>query len=179
MPKEITFFCLLMGLSIAGCSSGEDQFVYSGFTDRNLSLDGGARIMPSGLIELTDSMVRQKGHAFHPSPVLFHKSGTVQSFSISFVFAILSIYPESGHGLAFFMRQTKISQLHSQPNTWASSTTTPMVTQIVISLLLSLTLSKIMTYMTSMTTMLASISIVFDPCNPMKQAIMMIRVVFS
>jgi len=107
MLKEITFFCLLMGLSIAGCSSGEDQFVYSGFTDSNLSLDGGARIMPSGLIELTDSMVRQKGHAFHPSPVLFHKSGTVQSFSISFVFAILSIYPESGHGLAFFIAPNK------------------------------------------------------------------------
>ncbi|PAN24973.2 hypothetical protein PAHAL_4G230700 [Panicum hallii] len=61
--------------------------------------------MPSGLIELTDSMVRQKGHAFHPSPVLFHKSGTVQSFSISFVFAILSTYPESG--LAFFIAPNK------------------------------------------------------------------------
>ncbi|PUZ61098.1 hypothetical protein GQ55_4G244600 [Panicum hallii var. hallii] len=63
--------------------------------------------MPSGLIELIDSMVRQKGHAFHPSPVLFHKSGTVQSFSISFVFAILSTYHESGHGLAFFIAPNK------------------------------------------------------------------------
>ncbi|CAN6197900.1 unnamed protein product [Urochloa humidicola] len=107
MLKEIMFFCLLMSLCIAGCSTGENQFVYSGFTESNLSLDGGARIMPSGLVELTNGMVRQKGHAFHPSPLLFHKSGTVQSFSISFVFAILSTYPVSGHGLAFFIAPNK------------------------------------------------------------------------
>jgi serine/threonine protein kinase len=107
MPKEITFFCLFTGLSIAGCSTGDDQFVYSGFTERYLSRDGGARIMPSGLLELTNGMVRQKGHAFHPNPLLFDKSGTVQSFSISFVFAILSTYPESGHGIAFFIAPNK------------------------------------------------------------------------
>ncbi|WVZ81382.1 hypothetical protein U9M48_028764 [Paspalum notatum var. saurae] len=105
LPKKIMFFCLLLRLGIAWSSNGEDQFVYSGFTTNDLHLDGGARIMPSGLVELTNGMVRQKGHAFHPSPHLFHNSsgGTLQSFSISFVFAILSIYPVSGHGLAFFI----------------------------------------------------------------------------
>ncbi|GJN11784.1 hypothetical protein PR202_ga30021 [Eleusine coracana subsp. coracana] len=75
----------------------------------DLSLDGGARIMPSGLLELTDGTVRQKGYAFHPSPLLFHEPsiGKVQSFSVSFVFAILSTNPESGHGLAFFIAPKK------------------------------------------------------------------------
>ncbi|KAL6606053.1 hypothetical protein ACP70R_041706 [Stipagrostis hirtigluma subsp. patula] len=110
MPsKKIMFFTLLLGLSMARCSAGEDQFVYPGFTGSNLILDGGARVMPSGLLELTNGMVRMKGHAFHPSPLLFHKpdGGAVQSFSISFVFAILSVYPQSGHGLAFFIAPNK------------------------------------------------------------------------
>ncbi|KAK3142957.1 hypothetical protein QOZ80_4BG0355060 [Eleusine coracana subsp. coracana] len=91
------------------CSNGEYQIVYSGFNGRNLTLEGGARIMPSGLLELTDGTVRQKGYAFHPSPLLFHELsiGKVQSFSVSFVFPILSTNPESGHGLAFFIAPKK------------------------------------------------------------------------
>lgn len=113
MPsKKIMFFSLIIGLSLAGCSaeSEDDRFVYSGFTGSNLTLDGNARITPSGLLELTNGTVRLKGHAFHPNPLRFHKSpnGTVQSFSVSFVFAILSTYPDlSGHGLAFFIAPSK------------------------------------------------------------------------
>jgi hypothetical protein len=47
MPsKRIVFFSLLMGLSLAVCStdSGDDQFVYSGFSGSNLTLDGAANI---------------------------------------------------------------------------------------------------------------------------------------
>ncbi|KAK1664407.1 hypothetical protein QYE76_052566 [Lolium multiflorum] len=87
-------------------SSWGDQFVYSGFNGSNLTLDGAANITPRGLLELTNGTVRQKGHAFHPTPLRFHRTpnGTVQSFSLSFVFAILSAYPDlSGHGLAFFI----------------------------------------------------------------------------
>uniref|UniRef100_A0A0D9WV70 non-specific serine/threonine protein kinase n=1 Tax=Leersia perrieri TaxID=77586 RepID=A0A0D9WV70_9ORYZ len=94
----------------SGCSDAADQFVYSGFTGSNLTLDGGARITPSGLLELTNGMVRLKGHAFHPTPLYQRKSpnGTVESFSVSFVFAILCDYPDScGHGLAFFIAPSK------------------------------------------------------------------------
>jgi hypothetical protein len=110
MPNEnIMLFSLLVGLSIAGFSTGEDQFIYTGFTSSNLTLDGGATVTPSGLLELTNGSVRQKGHGFHPSSLLFYdsSSGAVQSFSVSFVFAILSTYPESGHGLAFFIAPNK------------------------------------------------------------------------
>lgn len=105
---KIMLFGLLAVL--AGCSDAVDQFVYSGFTGSNLTLDGGARVTPSGLLELTNGMVRLKGHAFHPTPLHLHESpnGTVQSFSISFVFAILCDYPDScGHGLAFFIAPSK------------------------------------------------------------------------
>ncbi|PWZ05003.1 L-type lectin-domain containing receptor kinase IV.2 [Zea mays] len=110
--QNITLFILLAGLSIAEFSAGDDdQFVYTGFTSSNLTLDGGATVTPSGLLELTNGTVRQKGHGFHPSSVLFYESssGAVQSFSVSFVFAILSTYPEteSGHGLAFFIAPDK------------------------------------------------------------------------
>ncbi|EMS56217.1 L-type lectin-domain containing receptor kinase IV.1 [Triticum urartu] len=112
--KKIMFFKLIISLSLAARSTGneDDQFVYSGFTGSNLALDGNARIMPSGLLELTNGTARLKGHAFHPNPMRFHKSpnGTVRSFSVSFVFAILSTDPDlSGHGLAFFIAPTRNS----------------------------------------------------------------------
>ncbi|XBI19447.1 hypothetical protein VPH35_060972 [Triticum aestivum] len=113
MPsKKIIFFKLVISLSLAARSTGneDDQFVYSGFTGSNLALDGNARITPSGLLELTNGTARVKGHAFHPNPMRFHKSpnGTVHSFSVSFVFAILSADPDlSGHGLAFFIAPTR------------------------------------------------------------------------
>ncbi|CAL5047454.1 unnamed protein product [Urochloa decumbens] len=86
--------------------SGHEQFVYTGFTGSNLTLDGAARITPSGLIELINDTSRIKGHAFYPSPLRFRQSpnGTVQSFSLSFVFGLLSSFSEiSGHGFAFFI----------------------------------------------------------------------------
>jgi hypothetical protein len=82
------------------------QFVYNGFTGSNLTLDGSARITSTGLIELTNDTSRIKGHAFYPSPLRFRHSldSTVQSFSVSFVFGLLSSFSDiRGHGLAFFI----------------------------------------------------------------------------
>lgn len=91
-------------------SSDHEQFVFTGFTGSNLSLDGAARITSTGLIELTNDSARIKGHAFHPSPLRFRRSsdGTVQSFSVSFVFGILSSFGDiRGHGFAFFVSPSK------------------------------------------------------------------------
>jgi len=53
-------FFLHLNLSAFGI--GRDQFVYSGFTSANLTLDGAATITPNGLLELTNGTVRIKGH---------------------------------------------------------------------------------------------------------------------
>ncbi|EMS52128.1 L-type lectin-domain containing receptor kinase V.9 [Triticum urartu] len=56
--------------------------------------------------ERTRATFRIKGHAFHPAPVRFREApnGTVRSFSISFVFGILSSFGDiRGHGFAFFI----------------------------------------------------------------------------
>ncbi|RLM56184.1 hypothetical protein C2845_PM10G09780 [Panicum miliaceum] len=89
-------------------STGNDhgQFVYTGFTNSNLTLDGAARITSTGVIELTNDTARIKGHAVYPSPLRFRLSpdGMVQSFSTSFVFGILSSFGDiRGHGFAFFI----------------------------------------------------------------------------
>ncbi|XP_062228783.1 L-type lectin-domain containing receptor kinase SIT2-like [Phragmites australis] len=97
----------IVGLRSAfSTGSAPEQFVYTGFTGSNLTLDGAARITSTGLIELTNETARIKGHAFYPSPLRFRQSphGTVKSFSLSFVFGILSSYGDiRGHGFAFFI----------------------------------------------------------------------------
>ena len=96
-----------------------DQFVYNGFTGANLTLDGSATVTPDGLVELTNGTTHEKGHAFHPTPLRLRgpppqagspsPNGTsttaavpVRSFSVAFVFGIVSSYLDfSTHGLAF------------------------------------------------------------------------------
>ena len=101
-------FFLHLNLSAFGI--GRDQFVYSGFTSANLTLDGAATITPNGLLELTNGTVRLKGHAFHPTPIHISKEphGTVQSFALSFIFAIYCVQPDiCGHGIAFLVAAHK------------------------------------------------------------------------
>ncbi|KAK3126313.1 hypothetical protein QOZ80_7AG0554740 [Eleusine coracana subsp. coracana] len=78
------------------CAAGDDHFVFSGFdgadADGNLTLDGMANISSERLLELTNNWEDVKGHAFYRTPFRFKESpnGTVQSFSSTFVFAIIS-----------------------------------------------------------------------------------------
>ncbi|KAF0908328.1 hypothetical protein E2562_024742 [Oryza meyeriana var. granulata] len=91
-------------------TASEDQFVFSGFTGSNLTVDGAATITEDGLLELTNGEDNIKGHAFYPTPLRFRKSpnGTVQSFSVSFVFSILAKYADrSTDGMAFFIASSK------------------------------------------------------------------------
>ncbi|CAM0901882.1 unnamed protein product [Alopecurus aequalis] len=82
---------------------GGDQFIYSGFADTRLALDGAAMVAPHGVLDLTNGSVRLKGHAIHPAPIRFRKfpNSTLQSFSVSFVFGIISPHPSNG--FAFFI----------------------------------------------------------------------------
>ncbi|KAJ1259119.1 hypothetical protein BS78_10G129100 [Paspalum vaginatum] len=94
---------------VVAAASG-DQFVYSGFTGANLTMDGTATITPAGLVELTNGTLQLKGHAFHPTPLRFGEcggTGAVRSFSAFFVFGILSAYPDiSAHGIVFVVSPT-------------------------------------------------------------------------
>lgn len=108
---------LVFALSDCAVSSG-DHFVYHGFAGVNLTLDGNALVTPDGLLELTNDTVNL-GHAFYPTPLSFNTqqrpNGTVRSFSVSFVFAILSVHADiSADGMAFFVAPTK-----NLSNTWA------------------------------------------------------------
>uniref|UniRef100_J3MID3 non-specific serine/threonine protein kinase n=1 Tax=Oryza brachyantha TaxID=4533 RepID=J3MID3_ORYBR len=95
------------------CTGSEENFVYSSFADAgeaNLALDGAATITPEGLLQLTDKVANIQGHAFYPTPFQFKKqpNGTVQSFSVAFVFGIFSPYPDaSTDGMAFVVAPNK------------------------------------------------------------------------
>ncbi|GJN24445.1 hypothetical protein PR202_gb12183 [Eleusine coracana subsp. coracana] len=101
---------LLFSLNIAVLCMGEDQFVYSGFTGTKLILDGAATVTPDGLLELTNETANMKGHAINPIPFHFRKilNSVVQSFSVAFVFGIVSLHPDlSAHGMAFLVAPSK------------------------------------------------------------------------
>ncbi|KAJ1259103.1 hypothetical protein BS78_10G127500 [Paspalum vaginatum] len=103
---SILLFLIVGFIPEFSMGNDHEQFVYTGFTGSNLTLDGAARITSTGLIELTNDTARIKGHAFYPSKLRFRRSpnGTVQSFSLSFVFGILSSFGDiRGHGFAFFV----------------------------------------------------------------------------
>ncbi|KAK8455349.1 hypothetical protein SEVIR_4G186900v4 [Setaria viridis] len=99
-----------LGPNLLEVSADGGQFTCSGFAGSNLTLDGTATITSDGLLQLTDGTAYLKGHAFHPAPLRLRNStnGTVQSFSVTFVFGIVSIYPDfSAHGMTFFIAPGK------------------------------------------------------------------------
>ncbi|KAF8779163.1 hypothetical protein HU200_002839 [Digitaria exilis] len=103
-------FSLALSLVSSTTDTGEDQFVYSGFSRSILDLDGAATITPDGVLELTNHTVHIKAHAFYPSPWLLRKSPgeMVQSFSVSFVFGMVPIYSDKcTDGMTFLISPTK------------------------------------------------------------------------
>uniref|UniRef100_A0A8I6YWH3 non-specific serine/threonine protein kinase n=1 Tax=Hordeum vulgare subsp. vulgare TaxID=112509 RepID=A0A8I6YWH3_HORVV len=103
-------FLLLFGLIIATLASGDDQFIFYGFNQSSLTLDGSGVVTESGLLDLSNGRSGLNGHAFYPTPLHFRKSlgGKVQSFSVNVVFSIFIMYPDlSADGMAFFIAPTK------------------------------------------------------------------------
>ncbi|KAK6231388.1 hypothetical protein QUC31_011333 [Theobroma cacao] len=103
-------FAVLLALLISFAAACDVDFIYNGFRSSKLSLDGIATFTSNGLLKLTNETWRQKGQAFYPNPVNFKNStnGSVFSFAATFVFAIISEYPNlSGHGIAFVIAPTR------------------------------------------------------------------------
>ncbi|GKV05883.1 hypothetical protein SLEP1_g17835 [Rubroshorea leprosula] len=104
------FFRLAVLVLLVNSIAGDVNFIYQGFRQANLILDGLAEVTFNGLLKLTNDTRQQKGHAFYSSPVKFKSStnGTAFSFSTTFVFAIVPEYPTlSGHGIAFVISPTR------------------------------------------------------------------------
>lgn len=95
----ITQLCLV---SCVLSQQQETEFLHHGFFEANLLKYGSSKILPSGILELTNSSRRQMGQAFHGFPIPFNNntnSSKSLSFSTSFVFSIAS----PGHGLTFMI----------------------------------------------------------------------------
>ncbi|XP_023922329.1 L-type lectin-domain containing receptor kinase IV.1 [Quercus suber] len=93
------YFILKVPLMVAQ----DDHFIYNGFNQANLHLNGIAEFHPNGLLQLTNISTQQLGHAFHQFPLKFNTSSSSGSlsFSTNFVFAIVPQLPMlGGHGLA-------------------------------------------------------------------------------
>ncbi|KAG6643250.1 hypothetical protein I3843_09G192700 [Carya illinoinensis] len=112
VAKKLRFFSVFIFLSIP-VSSQPTELFFRGFKDvgtDNLTLDGNAEILKSGILQLTNHTAQVMGHAFYNSPFRFKNSssGKVLSFSTSFAFAIVPEYAKlGGHGLAFTIATSK------------------------------------------------------------------------
>ncbi|CAN7005950.1 unnamed protein product [Brassica rapa subsp. trilocularis] len=86
---------------ISPSSQQETSFVYQNFTSQeNLYLDASAKVLlPSGLLQLTNTSDYQMGRAFHKKPIQL-----ITSFSTHFVCALVAKPGvEPGHGLTFLI----------------------------------------------------------------------------
>uniref|UniRef100_A0A1J3JLH2 non-specific serine/threonine protein kinase n=1 Tax=Noccaea caerulescens TaxID=107243 RepID=A0A1J3JLH2_NOCCA len=86
------------------CLSGQQEngFVYNGFNQADLYIDGLAKILPGGLLQLTNTTERRIGHAFFKQPFGFSPTESL-SFYTHFVCALVppKFGADGGHGIAF------------------------------------------------------------------------------
>ncbi|EOY33961.1 Concanavalin A-like lectin protein kinase family protein, putative [Theobroma cacao] len=104
----VTFFMFLNRFALP---QEQNQFIFNGFKGANLHLNGIAKILPNGLLELTNTSNIQVGRAFFPFPLKFNKSSSNSSdslsFSTNFVFAMVpELANPGGHGIAFTISPT-------------------------------------------------------------------------
>ncbi|XP_042481356.1 L-type lectin-domain containing receptor kinase IV.1-like [Macadamia integrifolia] len=100
--KFAVFLLLLRGY--VASQQNDIGFTYNGFGGVNMSLDGLAQITSNGLLMLVNTTRQQSGHAFYPHPLHFMNSstGSVFSFSTTFVFAMFGKYGAvAGTGMTF------------------------------------------------------------------------------
>ncbi|XP_031249419.1 LOW QUALITY PROTEIN: putative L-type lectin-domain containing receptor kinase II.2 [Pistacia vera] len=98
------YFHVVFNLSLISMAIPQDEnhFIYHGFNEAKLHLDGMAKIHPNGLLQLTHTTQIETGHAFYPFPFQFNTSSSQSlSFSINFVFSIVPNNNYSSHGMAF------------------------------------------------------------------------------
>ncbi|KAL6880405.1 hypothetical protein ACP4OV_011970 [Aristida adscensionis] len=115
MSFLVVVFLLFHSLNLPSlCVAGDEPFVFSSFAGAGASnlitLDGSATVTREGVLELTNNTDNVEGHAFHRTPLQFKESpnGTAKSFSLTFVFAIISTYADvSTDGMAFVIAPAK------------------------------------------------------------------------
>ncbi|KAK4545013.1 hypothetical protein RGQ29_032960 [Quercus rubra] len=81
----VYFICLAF-------AQNEDQFIYNGFHQANLHLDGSAQIYNDGLLQLSSMSLNQVGHAFYTLPLKFNTSSSAHP--------LLGLFNFSNIGLA-------------------------------------------------------------------------------
>jgi hypothetical protein len=91
----------------------ENQFIYNGFKQAKLHLDGIAVVHSNGLLQLTNISNQQPDRAFYQFPIKFNTTLSTLtsslSFSINFLFAIVPQEQNlGGHGIAFTISPTRL-----------------------------------------------------------------------
>ncbi|KAG2299856.1 hypothetical protein Bca4012_011434 [Brassica carinata] len=92
-------------------SQKETTFVFESFLDQeDLYLDASAKVLPGGVLQLTNNSKYQIGHAFYDKPLELSSS-----FSTHFVCALVKKPKiEGGHGIAFIVSPS-MDFSHAQP----------------------------------------------------------------
>ncbi|CAO2840735.1 unnamed protein product [Amaranthus hypochondriacus] len=97
---SILIFILLLIVSVL--AQNKTDFTYNGFQGsiNKLHLDGIAKILPNGLLQMTDRLIDKTAYACYPHPITFKPNQL--SFSTTFVFAMIPrIHNSSSPGLVF------------------------------------------------------------------------------
>ncbi|KAF3560568.1 hypothetical protein DY000_02018096 [Brassica cretica] len=105
MARWLLQILLISSLHLVSLSSQQEtRFVYESFSSQeDLYLEASAKVLPSGLLQLTSTLVHQMGQAFYKKPIQFGSSGPL-SFSTHFVCALVpKPDKEGGHGIAFLV----------------------------------------------------------------------------
>ncbi|XP_057523711.1 L-type lectin-domain containing receptor kinase S.4-like [Amaranthus tricolor] len=105
------FWVFLIFLTNPNLCQSQELF-FDGFKDdgNNLTLNGNAKILNNGILQLTNDTSRLLGHAFYPNPIRVKTSNNGKALSFSTVFAF-ALIPEfrtlGGHGFAFTLAPNK------------------------------------------------------------------------
>eukprot|EP00249_Psilotum_nudum_P024818 c29299_g2_i1 orf=339-2357(+) len=112
LGKSHLLLSILLSVVLAYTFAEGTKFIFNGFKDEHLTLDGIA-VMNSGKIQLTNVSTLMLGRALYHAPVQLKDSTTNATFSFSttFVFSIIPKYPNlGGHGMAFIMTPSRDSR---------------------------------------------------------------------
>ncbi|KAK1582148.1 hypothetical protein Q3G72_012236 [Acer saccharum] len=100
---RLFYLCIVFSVSCFSLALAEDdsQFIYNGFAGAELQLFG-ASVHDNGLLQLTNTSLQYKGHAFCRFPIKFNLSSSQSlSFSTNFVFSIVpGLGYSGGSGIA-------------------------------------------------------------------------------
>ncbi|XP_024933306.3 L-type lectin-domain containing receptor kinase SIT2-like [Ziziphus jujuba] len=140
------FFFFLFNFLVIDLVHSDANFVFNGFSQANLSLEGDSFVKSNGMLVLTNDSSKLLGHAFYPFPLQFRNhrlfdniksasSAVVSSFSTNFVFSIVPKYPElGGHGLAFVLFSSKDPE-NCLPNQYLGLPNFTIITEVPIRML--------------------------------------------